>query len=528
MLTVALYPFQEPVVDRMVERGSLLLGCGMGTGKTLMCIAACEELFAREEAHDAIVICPASLRWQWAAAIAKFTDTGTRQVRLKKAVVTVPEERYCSVLDGKVDWDELHDEGPDYLICSYEFAARNVDDIRALRPDIIVCDEAQMIKHAGSARTKAIKKLNPAFRFAATGTPMDNGRVEELFSIMQWVDRDVLGRWDLFDRAYVERNSFGGVKHYKNLDLLHRTVSQAMERKTADDPEVAAYMPHVEYEQLPVVLDPPTRALYGLIAADLSVTLENCQSSYKDIAAIYHGGAESVDPRLGRAMAQRTALRMLLDHPQLLVKSAAAQSVKTRKTDPGNAYAFELARAGLLDETTWAPKLDALRGRVGELLDGTAAKGVVFTGYATMLPLLTEELADYGPECFDGSLTAAARSAAIARFANDPGCRLLLATDAGGAGLDLPMAAFVINYDPPQGLGRYLQRNARHQRAGSPHEAVRVIDMVCAGTIEEHDYEVLRAAHGAAREGVDGVHVGPDLKGVPPRKPSLQHHLITN
>jgi SNF2 family DNA or RNA helicase len=527
VLTIPLYPFQEPVVDRMVERGSLLLGCGMGTGKTVMAIAAIEELFARDEAHDAMIICPASLRWQWAAAIARVTDTGARQVKLKKAWLTVPEEQYCRVLDGTVDWDELHDDRPDYLICSYEFAARNVAEIRHLQPDIIVCDEAQMIKNSGSARTKAIKKLNPAFRFAATGTPMDNGKPEELFSIMQWVDKDVLGRWDLFDKAYVERNQFGGVKHYKNLDLLHRTVSQAMERKTADDPEVAAFMPSVEYEQVFIGLTPRTRALYSRISADLSVTLENCQSSYKDIAAIYHGGQESVDPKLGMAMAQRTAMRMLLDHPQLLVQSAAACAVKEKRTDPGNAYALVLDQAGLLD-TTEEPKLVALCAHVDELLEDPEAKGVIFTSYATMLPILAEALADYGPECFDGSLTAAARSAATARFATDPACRLLLATDAGGAGLDLPVASFVVNYDPPQGLGRYLQRNARHQRAGSRHKVVRVVNLICKNSIEEHDYAVLWAAHAAAREGIDGVHTGDDFKGVPPRKPSLRRHLITN
>lgn len=528
MLTTYLFPYQEADVDRMAEEGSLALAYGMGLGKTVMCIATCEELFAREEAHDALIICPASLRWQWAAAIARFTDTGTRQVKLKKAIVTVPDTAYCRVLYGKVDWDELHDERPDYLVCSYELAARNVDDIRRLQPDIVICDEAQMIKNSGSARTKAIKKLNAPFRFAVTGTPMDNGRPEELFSIMQWVDKDVLGRWDLFDKAYVERNSFGGVKHYKNLDVLHRTVSHAMARRTAEDPDVAAFMPRVEHQQLPVSLTPATRALYGRISADLTVTLANCQSSYTDIAAVYHGGQESVDPKLGRAMAQRTALRMLLDHPRLLLQSAALHSVKEKKTDPGNAYCFDLARAGLLDNLSETPKLDALMDHLDGLLDDPTAKGVVFTGYATMLPLLAAALEQYGPECFDGSMTAAARSAAIARFAHDPGCRLLLATDAGGAGLDLPMASFVINYDPPQGLGRYLQRNARHQRAGSPHKVVRVIDMVTVNSIEEHDYEVLKAAHAAAREGVDGVHVGRDIRGVPPRKPSLQRHLITN
>lgn len=524
MLTIPLHPYQEADVDRMCERGQLLVGYDCGTGKTIMAIAAIEELFGTGEASSALIIVPAALRWQWAAAIAKVTDTGARQVKLKKTLVTVPEEQHCRVLDGtRTDWDELAASRPDYLICSYEFATTNVEQIRALKPDIVVCDEAQMIKSAGAARTKAIYKLNPYFRFGLTGTPMDNGKPEEVYAVMRWVDPDVFGRWDLFDQAFTRRNKYKRVIEYVNLDLLHRTLLGAMARKTCDDPEVAACMPAIRYEVRTVELDPKSRALYEKIAADLADALERLAdraTGYTDVAALYHDKVK-VDPKLGPVMARRTALRMMLAHPLLLSESAARFEVKTRKTDPGSAYCHMLAAAGLL--ANWrAPKLKALWDLLVELLPpDPGAKAVVFTSYATMLPLLRDTVGATVCECFEGSMNAAARSAAIARFTSDPDCRVLLATDAGGSGLDLPVAKYVINYDPPSGLGRYQQRNARHRRASSPHAEVVVIDLQVKRSVDEHDYEVLRASRTTTAVAVDGR----DTSAV--ARPSLRKHLAT-
>jgi len=527
MLTLALHPFQEQDVDRMVVRGSLLLGYGMGTGKTIMALAACEALFGSDQAATALLVVPASLRWQWANRIAMCTDTGRRGVSLRRgaAELVVPAEDHCVLLDADTDYAHVKAARPDYMICSYETLTRNTEEILALDPDIVVIDEAQMIKHPGSARTKAVKKLRPRYRYALTGTPMDNGRPEEIYSIMQWVDPSVLGRWDLFDKAYISRNRFGGVAFYKHLDTLHTTLRNAMARKIATDPDVAAHMPKVEYVAHRVILDEDTQRLYARVTSDLAALLEECGASAMDVEALYSadGGASGGDSALGRAMSARTVTRMLLDHPELVRISARNYGRKERATDPGSAYAHTLMHAGLLYAKLGTPKLDELQELLAELLVDPAAKGVVFSSYATMLPLLADALKRYGPTRFDGGMNANMRERSTAAFATDPECRLLLATDAGGAGLDLPTASFVINYDLPAGLGRYSQRNARHQRAGSPHPVIQVIDLVCADTLDEHDHAVLRSSAAVARAGVDGEHGG--APGFAARRPSLQAHL---
>ena len=76
-----------------------------------------------------------------------------------------------------------------------------------------------------------------------TGTPIENGKPEELYSIMQFIDPKVLGRFDLFDKTFIVRNHFGGVEKYRNLTTLSKTLATASVRKRQQDPDVAPYLP---------------------------------------------------------------------------------------------------------------------------------------------------------------------------------------------------------------------------------------------------------------------------------------------
>src|SRR4051812_10046129 len=74
MFVGELRPFQIPAVERMVERGRMLVAYEMGLGKTVLTIAALEELFESDLVDSGLVLCTASLKYQWAAEIEKFTD----------------------------------------------------------------------------------------------------------------------------------------------------------------------------------------------------------------------------------------------------------------------------------------------------------------------------------------------------------------------------------------------------------------------------------------------------------------------
>lgn len=280
------------------------------------------------------------------------------------------------------------------------------------------------------------------YRYALSGQPVENVP-EELFSIMQWVDAGVLGPFDLFDAAFIVRDHFGGVKKYKNLGLLHGRLSAVMARRSWTDPEVAPYLPTVAETTRYVDIDPAGRALYNQIATDLLAELTAAAargaSGYFDLSAHYRGEQVNDNSAKGRIMARYQALAMSCAHPDLLVASAQdwadsrrqQASGVSRRVWPGSRYCHDLWQSGALDDVLTSPKLDDVTALARTVLAEPHHKLIIFSFWKEMLHLLSEKFADYGSVQYHGDLPAAAKTAAQARFSEDPNCRLFIATDAG-------------------------------------------------------------------------------------------------
>ena len=91
------------------------------------------------------------------------------------------------------------------------------------------------------------------YRFGLSGQPVEN-RPEELFSIMEFIDPEVLGPFPKFDRTFIERDHWGKPRKYKNLPLLQKIMSEAMFRKSRED--IAEWLPEIVEMEIPVVLGP--------------------------------------------------------------------------------------------------------------------------------------------------------------------------------------------------------------------------------------------------------------------------------
>jgi SNF2 family DNA or RNA helicase len=529
MLAAELYPYQRRAFDAMVARRRYLLVWDMGLGKTVVALAAIEELLGRRDADMAVIIVPATLCWQWAKAVARLTDTDNRTVRVKGRQVIVPVEQQLLIVSGsqaarQQGFAKAAELRPDYVVMSYATAVAHLRQVKALRPGIVVLDEAHAIKGFSSQRSKMLKRLQPPHRIALTATPLKKGRPEEIYSIMQWVDDAVLGRWDLFDRSFVIRAANGMPVGYRNLDLLHGRLSEAMDRRTQDDPDVAPYLPRREHRRVSVRLDALTRAAYGRVSDDLLDALERAAGKQVslDLAGYYAGRADKRSGRgAGEIGARLTAAQMLLDHPDLLRASAAAHAQGTG----GSAYAARLAADGVLEDLSCAPKLQALRTVVtGVLSQNPAAKVIVFARFRATLPLIEAAFPELQAVTFRGGMTDAAREAALTRFTSDPACRLFLSTEAGGTGLDLPQASHIVNFSLPESHGDLAQRNSRHVRASSTWEHVEVIDLICPGTIEDRRADRLELEGRTAAAVLDNT--GADDHGRIDRDvPSLHHYL---
>jgi SNF2 family DNA or RNA helicase len=223
MFKGTLKPYQIEAVDKMVDKKRILVAYQMGLGKTPMTIAAIETLRKNQEITETVlVLCLASLKYQWQKEIEKFTGYESL------------------VIDGtpKVRKDQ-YDRSKQYryVIMNYEQVVNDWDLIKDKDFSAIICDEATAIKGFRAKRAKKVKELAKKIpiRYALTGTPIENGRPEEIFSIMQFVNPAILGRFDLFDKTFIVRNHFGGVQRYTNLETLHRTLTVHSVRKAQTD-----------------------------------------------------------------------------------------------------------------------------------------------------------------------------------------------------------------------------------------------------------------------------------------------------
>lgn len=518
-MTLPLHPYQEPAVDRFLSTGALLVAFEMGLGKTPIAIACAEELLGCHDIGLCLLVVPASLKYQWAQALVKFTDVPTREITLRKAQVTVPAESACIIVDGpparrKVQLANALETHPDYILVSYDTVLSDTRAIRRLKPGLVVLDEASAIKNFGTQRTLTIKRsLGAEYRLALTGTPVEN-RPEEAFSIMEWVNPDILGAFDLFEKTFIDRWPNGTVRKYKNVPLLNHKLSQGMVRRSRTDPDVASYLPEVDHDQWYVELDWRTEMAYQTLADDLLEALLAVRGGDSfDMAAYYAGAHYNESTGLGKVMARQQAIELLLDHPRLFRTSADsyADSQESRRGGavkaswPGSKYCSEAL--GVLDGLTHSPKLAFLMRKLEKILAFPENKVLIFSRYPEMLEIIQRALADHLDTfsvVYHGGMSPAQKAAAVRQFTDSAKYRCFLSSHAGAYGTDMHMANYLINYDLPWSGGTWDQINGRHQRVSSEFGRVFIRDLIAEGTTEVRKLAVLRHKRKVASAVIDG------------------------
>ena len=112
-----------------------------------------------------------------------------------------------------------------FTLCNYEqVVADGKALLDALQPDIVILDEAQRIKNWQTKTANAVKKLESRYAFVLTGTPLEN-RIDEIYSILQFLDPDLLGPLFRFNREFYELDEKGRPEGFRNLDVLSRNAS---------------------------------------------------------------------------------------------------------------------------------------------------------------------------------------------------------------------------------------------------------------------------------------------------------------
>lgn len=161
-----LYPYQIEGVAFLAGTGRALLADDMGLGKTLQAIAAAAWLHEHEGVRRTLIICPASLKHQWAREIERFTGQETQIIQGPAPERGVQYRRPAA-----------------FYIINYELILRDLSVINeTLCPDLIIMDEAQRIKNWRTKIAAAVKRIPSRYAFVLSGTPLEN-RLEDLYSL---------------------------------------------------------------------------------------------------------------------------------------------------------------------------------------------------------------------------------------------------------------------------------------------------------------------------------------------------------
>ncbi|WP_437956650.1 SNF2-related protein [Sorangium sp. So ce119] len=408
-LGLPLFPYQRDGVLHLFRNGRALLADDMGLGKTLQAIAACELLRRRGEARRVLIVTAASLKHQWAQEIARWT--GERAAVLGGS----PAQR-----SGALALEAA------YTVLSYELTWRELSRLQALAADVLVLDEAQRAKNFRTKTAATLRAIPSRFLFVLTGTPVEN-RLDDLYALMQLVDPALLGPLWRFNVDFHRQDDRGRIVGYKNLGELRRRVAPVALRR-----ERAEVLP-----DLPPLLE---QTRYTPLTRE-----------QRELDADYRAQAARLI-----ALTERRALRKEeLDRLMMLLLKARQACNALELCDPRRRK-----RA--------SPKLDELEALIAEITAQPRSKVIVFSEWVGMLELARERLdrLRVGHVMLHGDVPTDRRPALLDRFRDDPAVRVLLSTDAGGVGLNLQAASYVVHLDLPWNPARLDQRTARAHRLG--------------------------------------------------------------
>ncbi len=406
-----------------------ILADDMGTGKTLTVIS--QILYRKEQDGPApsLVIAPTSVTHTWENEIARFAPA-LKTLRLQSGADRAA--RYAEVPDV------------DVVITSYALARLDAEQLERFNFRSLILDEAQNAKNPSSQIAKVVRNLRADNRLALTGTPVENS-LRDLWSIFAFVEPGLLGSEASFRRRFENPIAEGDETAAQ---VLRSRLEPFVLRRTKED--VARELPERTEAIIECDLSPLQRRLYRGIA----------EAARRDVLAQIddEGGMEGATVHV---LAALTRLRQVCAHPGLIMPE-------------------------YIDEPEASGKFDAFIETVEDVLSG-GHKVLVFSAFASMLKIMRSALqkreVPYG--YLDGATKDRDRQAEVERFMSADGPPVFLCSlKAGGVGLTLTAADYVILYDPWWNPAVERQAIDRTHRIGQTRP-VTAYRMVTAGSVEE-------------------------------------------
>lgn len=403
-----------------------ILADDMGLGKTLQVITLLLSEKGNHPDKPSLIVCPASLVYNWESELEKFAPELTKQVISGTAAIRK---------------ELLHTSGDkDVWITSYDLLRRDIMEYEELSFAGQFIDEAQYIKNHSTQVSKAVKLIQAEYRFALTGTPMEN-RLSELWSIFEYLMPGFLYQYKKF-RTEIETPIIQN-KDERVLDHLQKMIRPFVLRRVKK--EVLKDLPDKIEKKAYATMDGEQQKLYDANVKKLQMFLKKQSDDEFNSSKI-------------QILSEITKLRQICCNPALSYENYKGNSAKT-----------ELCME-MID--------NAIEGN---------HKILLFSQFTSMLDELAKELDKRNISHFQltGATSKEKRKQLVEQFNNDDTSVFLISLKAGGTGLNLTAADVVIHYDPWWNLAVQNQATDRAHRIGQTN-VVTVYKLLMKGTIEEN------------------------------------------
>jgi SNF2 family DNA or RNA helicase len=411
-------------------------------------VQAIAVLLDHAEGGPSLVVAPTSVCGNWAIELQRFAPS-------------------LAVYRMSRTWNEasLAALGPrDVLLCSYTMLQQHAERLGAVVWRVAILDEAQAIKNAETKRAQASLGLQADFRLALSGTPIEN-YLDELWSLFQFLNPGLLGSREAFQKKFagpIERDRDAAARNG-----LRSLIRPFLLRRTKAD-VLSELPPRIEQTVL-VEMESEERAFYEALR----------QRALQRLAALdAKAGARRI-----YMLAEITRLRRACCNPALIEPEAGLPSAK----------------------------LAALLELVDELLRN-GHKALVFSQFVGHLHLVRAALEARGTrlQYLDGSTPAAERDRCVAAFQSGEGALFLISLKAGGSGLNLTAADYVIHLDPWWNPAVEDQASDRAHRIGQDRP-VTIYRLIMQDSIEERILSLHRDKRDLASALLEGSEVSARL-----------------
>ena len=410
----------------------------MGLGKTVQVLALAQQYTKLDDRRPILLVCPTSVIANWRKEAARFTPK-------LPVMIHHGADRKRGLAFQKASKQHA------LVVSSYGLLHRDKKHIEKMRWGGIVLDEAQNIKNANTKQAQIVRSLEADFRFALTGTPVENN-VGDLWSIMEFLNPGLLGT-----QAEFMRNFFTPIQTERDPSAtarLKRVTGPFILRRLKTDKSVISDLPEKMEMKVYCQLTREQASLYAAILEDMETNVYD---------------AEGIKRR-GAILGVLSKLKQVCNHP--------AQ--------------FTMDNYGVANRSG---KIVRLTEMLAELIE-VGDRALVFTQFVEMGHILKRYIQDtFGFEVpfLHGGTSRTNRDRMVSQFqeeSNDGPQVFILSLRAGGTGLNLIAANHVFHFDRWWNPAVENQATDRAFRIGQKKN-VMVHKLVCSGTLEEKIDEMI-------------------------------------